>query len=130
MFGSKKPITTCHVQCSNSRVNEPEEKCFHYLNYYYLLIRNINKNYYDFITKIIFWMENTSTASENRGGSTVNGRIPGDSGNQTPTVLNKMAFVDIMQWTRAHDCDSGRYPSFSTNSSGLKSWSTKPTENG
>ena len=128
MFGSKKPITTCHVQCSNSRVNEPEEKCFHYLNYY-LLIRNINNNYYDFITKIIVWMENTST-SENRGGCTVNGRIPGDSGNQTPTVLNKMAFVDIMQWTRAHDCDSGRYPSFSTNSSGLKSWSTKPTENG
>ena len=45
-----------------------------------------------------------------------------------------MAFVDITQWIRAHDCDSGQYPSFSTNSTGFrvgwKSWSTKPTENG
>ena len=61
------------------------------------------------------------------------GRIPGDSGHQTPTVLNKMAFVDITQRIRAHDCDSGRYPSFSTISTGFrvgwKSWSTKPTEN-
>ena len=42
------------------------------------------------------------------------GNIPGDSGHQTPTVLNEMAFVDIMQQIRADDCDSGQYPSFST----------------
>ena len=62
------------------------------------------------------------------------GRIPGDSRHQTSTVLNKIAFVNIAQRIRAHDCDSGRYPSFSTNSTGLRvgwnSWSTEPTENG
>ena len=57
----------------------------------------------------------------------------GYGGHQTPTMLNKMVFVDIMQQIRAQDCDSGRYPSFSTNLTGFrvgrKSWSTKPTEN-
>ena len=48
------------------------------------------------------------------------GCIPGDSGHQTPTVLYKLTFVDITQRIRAHDCDSGRYPSSSTTSTGFR----------
>ena len=52
----------------------------------------------------------------------------------TPTVLNKMALVDITQGIRAQDCESDQCPSFSTNLTGFrvgwKRWSTKPTENG
>ena len=48
------------------------------------------------------------------------GCIPGDSGHQTPTMLKKMVFVDIAQRIRAHDCDNGQYPSFSTNSTGFR----------